>query len=642
VRLALLLLALQLATLLAPLGSGLTGYKVLAEVVMEVPAVALVDGSVQGVMSKLHVVVAWPGSGTVYFTARPLTELDTQAAARVAVLVASILAGVDYRGYDYFIRLEANSSIVGGPSASGAIAVAVLAALTGVSVRSDASMTGMVEPDFSLGPVGGVPQKLEAVARSGKKLFVIPQGQSVAIDLRSGVKVNVTALGARLGVEVREAPDVLSAYQILTGSRLSLPRLEHPGYPDWFRESLVRVYRNLTGFALDAIAGIDLAELPTRARAIVSSMLDDAREALNQAREAFNEDRLYVAASRAFYAALRALEAKLMYTWATQGASRLVDELTRLIGSSRKTLEDALAKARTLEARQLTAEALQILVVAFDRLSSGLDAVATAETLLHTGRLGDALTAAAYAAVRTLTVSHWLEVASKALEHGRAVERSRLVDSVYMVMEYAATSVDYLSALGYSVTAVEEALRSARERLERGEIVEALSLTVSALSATTRYLREAFEVVAPDTASLRLHVEALAARSLEAGVQPIIPLLYLEYGSWFEELGGVDQAIEMYEYAAAYALLLHSLVPAEAPAPPAGRAVAPATTITVTVTRTVNTTTTVTLRPEPVTVTVTETTTARMVEPVYSYVAGIAIALSVVSLALALIRARRR
>ena len=152
-----------------------------------------------------------------------------QAATRVAAMVASTYAGVPLSNYDFFVRIRSNSEMVGGPSASGATTVALLALLTGARLKSNVSMTGMIEPDGTVGPVGGVPEKLEAMAKVGVKVFLIPKGQAVVKGMRRiienrtigntviiservvPVTINVTKLGEKLGVKVIEVGSIAEA-----------------------------------------------------------------------------------------------------------------------------------------------------------------------------------------------------------------------------------------------------------------------------------------------------------------------------------------------------------------------------------------------------------------------------------------------
>ncbi|HIP85425.1 MAG TPA: hypothetical protein EYH17_02125, partial [Pyrodictium sp.] len=286
-------------------------YRIVGVEFFHVPAVYLENGVYRGAMSNLSVTVIAPGSGLVYFSAEPLTELDTQAAARIAAIVATLVAGKDYSGYDYLVRLEAESPVVGGPSASGATAVAILAALTGAKLPLNASMTGMIHPDGTIGPVGGIPEKLRAAARAGAKLFLVPKGQLKVEDLNTGEIVDLRVLGASLGVEVVEVGSIVEAYELLTGKSLPKPRLEFT-YPSWLQDNLVKSTREYIGIVE---ANITCAQklLPSISVAsdieTVKKYIDNARAALQDAKKLLSEGKYYAAASKAFYAASQALTA---------------------------------------------------------------------------------------------------------------------------------------------------------------------------------------------------------------------------------------------------------------------------------------------------------------------------------------------
>ncbi len=185
---------------------------------LTIVAVTSVRGSYIGVTADLYVAVACPGEGHVYVETKPLTEIDTQASARIAALVAARIAGIPFNSCDYFIRINASSPIVGGPSASAAMAVGLAAALLDLPLNSSIIITGMIMPDGTIGPVGGLVEKLEAAARHGAKIFLIPQGESLYPRMVGlvPVLVNLTALGRKLGVKVIEVENVQQALSIFT------------------------------------------------------------------------------------------------------------------------------------------------------------------------------------------------------------------------------------------------------------------------------------------------------------------------------------------------------------------------------------------------------------------------------------------
>lgn len=115
------------------------------------------------------------------------------------------------------------SGSIDGPSAGGILTIGILAAARGDDLRSDAAMTGMINPDFSIGPVGGIPHKIRGAATAGKKLVLVPGVSRYDIDKNLKKEVDLIELGQSLGVEVKPVSDLYEAYRMLTGK--DLPRL---------------------------------------------------------------------------------------------------------------------------------------------------------------------------------------------------------------------------------------------------------------------------------------------------------------------------------------------------------------------------------------------------------------------------------
>jgi len=119
---------------------------------------------------------------------------------------------------------------IDGPSAGGLMTVGLIAALRGDKVREDAAMTGTINPDGSIGAVGGVPHKIEGAAKAGKKLVLVPSGTRVQRDHNLKKDVDIIDHGKAKGVEVREVADLYAAYELLTGKEL--PRLARADAPE--------------------------------------------------------------------------------------------------------------------------------------------------------------------------------------------------------------------------------------------------------------------------------------------------------------------------------------------------------------------------------------------------------------------------
>lgn len=190
------------------------------------------DGE-QGILLFARV-IATNGTGHVFVDTSPYTQVDLQGSARLAAMVASDVLGIDQRAYDFYYIIDISSPIIGGPSAGGALTVATIAAVKNWTLKPDVVMTGMINPDESIGPVGGIPYKLEAAAAQNYTLFLVPEGQgtvtlqklitrakgSVIISNDVEETVDVIKLGEELNVTVKEVSTIQEVVKIFTGHEI--------------------------------------------------------------------------------------------------------------------------------------------------------------------------------------------------------------------------------------------------------------------------------------------------------------------------------------------------------------------------------------------------------------------------------------
>jgi len=117
------------------------------------PAVSQLGTGYVGVISTITVSIQGNGSGRVFVDTLPLTDVDMQGSARLAVKVASALVSADTRPHleprtcDFFFVVRTTSPMIGGPSAGAIMTVAVVALLENWTLDNDTVMTGMINPD---------------------------------------------------------------------------------------------------------------------------------------------------------------------------------------------------------------------------------------------------------------------------------------------------------------------------------------------------------------------------------------------------------------------------------------------------------------------------------------------------------------
>lgn len=101
-----------------------------------------------------------------------------------------------------------------GPSAGAALAVGFLAVLKGERLISGIALTGTLEPTGRIGSVPRMAEKMNAAARSGYRMLLVPRGQLPA------PRVNLVRIGMEPTLLIREVGTVEEAYEIMTGKKL--------------------------------------------------------------------------------------------------------------------------------------------------------------------------------------------------------------------------------------------------------------------------------------------------------------------------------------------------------------------------------------------------------------------------------------
>jgi len=253
-----------------------------------------------------------------------------EAAGWTAVSVGSLLLGIDPTRYEFSFSVGGE---IDGPSAGALMTVGVVAAILGDEVRTDAAMTGTISPDGIIGPVGGIPHKVEGAAEDGRTLVLVPGGQRYDLNLNTGQLDDVVDVGKRLGIEVQQVSTIYEAYEALTGS--SLPRPQGVGttdLPSSAFDKLRAKAREWFGRYQQARSRFD--SLPEAYRTFFEQDMLEADALAAQAGSALQEGLAAVGYERALDAGALAetvLEsATLDMVYVEQGLGPLVDRITAL------------------------------------------------------------------------------------------------------------------------------------------------------------------------------------------------------------------------------------------------------------------------------------------------------------------------
>ncbi len=149
---------------------------------INIPAI---DEDDNGITTTMFVQV-FPGSGRVLTNIdRLLFWVDTQNSIRRATQVAENVTGLSLIDYDIVYTIEANATVIGGPSAGAAITMATIAALLNKTINESVMITGSVNHDGTIGPVGAILEKAVVSKESGAVMFLVPMTQSTEVTYKT-------------------------------------------------------------------------------------------------------------------------------------------------------------------------------------------------------------------------------------------------------------------------------------------------------------------------------------------------------------------------------------------------------------------------------------------------------------------------
>ena len=98
-----------------------------------------------------------------------------------------------------------------GPSAGAIMAVAVASALLGDAIRSDICMSGTIRGDHTVGPVGGLSDKIAGCRRGNYRELIVPYGQT---------SMDLALKGMSTEIKITEVNTFAEAYEAATGQPL--------------------------------------------------------------------------------------------------------------------------------------------------------------------------------------------------------------------------------------------------------------------------------------------------------------------------------------------------------------------------------------------------------------------------------------
>jgi uncharacterized protein len=490
--------------------------------VVIVAVAQLSNGSYTGVTADLFARVSCPGSGHVYVETFPLAEIDLQASTRVAAITASTVANVSFWSCNFYASIRSDSPIVGGPSASGVTAVAFAAALLRLPINESVVMTGMIMPDGSIGPVGGVYYKLQAAISRGARMFLVPYGQITdivytVVAQRVGPltvyrtvsqTVNLTSYGASHGVVVKPVANIYEALSIFTGGLFSY---SIGGYG----EAVATIYNSIAPSLKSGIDNmkkevsnvvnlsktIEQRALSTSYAYSLSQLLHDIDNGISSytslGRNLEAQSQLYSAASAYFQALIYAYW-RLHLLNAVISRSYLSDVAKEL----RSRIYGLLEVVWSMSKQPLDISKLSILINTVDRLYEALIYVNRSASASY---LDVATQYLAVASARISTAGFWLSLFNLSTAPlGRVIEPSDLENLSAVISALAQNIYSYIIAFSSQTAIPQNLFSEAQARyslmLSANTSIDRMSLGISSVSYM--YLTLLYMFMLSESASL--------------------------------------------------------------------------------------------------------------------------------------------
>lgn len=569
------LLALLLLVSPAPAQEGARTLQLPEPTVVRALAVAEAPEGFVGSVSTVSIGAAPGGSGHVFVDTQPLAHVDVQGSARLAVRVASAVTGLPLQAYDYFFVVRSDAPVIGGPSAGAVLTVGTIAAVKAWPVNQSVMMTGTINPDGDVGPIGGLLEKIEAAAKEGATLFLFPEGQENVSRLGAvgffGAPqlVSVYDHCASLGIRCMAVGHVEEAVRHITGHTFE-PRAPPGNVTSQDFLAIMRpLASNLTsqarGLVQDTSNHYDRAarSLPASLRDSLGDELGRASRAVVQAGTAYDEGRYYTASSRSYQAsvAARYVDYALGLFEASDRDAYLRGRLDDADQRARQAVEDARRDARSLAH-------LEGLGAAQERATEAERAVGAARTAYAQGDALSALPWAAQARERSASVSWWLDIAERAGGPGgplgaEVLNRTArdLLDTareaiVYaqIILQEAGANPSLLSGQGGAADLLERAEADVARGFVPAAIFEAIQAEVRA-SAALELAASGPQMVESKLQRARERAAQAIVQARADGLEPVLAQSYFEFAG---DLPDPDDALAFYQTARSVALLGHS------------------------------------------------------------------------------------
>ncbi|MCD6139371.1 MAG: ATP-dependent protease, partial [Thermococcus sp.] len=523
-------------------------------VILKAPAVSRTSsGELIGVATDFIITVA-PGNGHVYVETWPLAEVDMQASARLAAQIAGKVLDVDMNKYDVFIQVKSDAPIIGGPSAGGTMTVGIIAALEGWEVRKDVMMTGMINPDGSIGPVGGILEKASAAYSVGSKLFLIPEGQRIQIiqtteQKQIGPITQITSKAERVdvveyarerwGLEVKEIKDIYDAVYYFTGKKIEKPSVPANLNVDtsFLKTDALNDYDKTLSYYEQVENKLKTSNMGYTTYSYLKEALNEAKSRLDEAKKTLEDGRYYTTLSLDFQARITIRHVDWYLDIETDtDLENLLKNVDDEIKSTENTISNLTIRGISM---------LQAVAASEERLEQAKSLLKDAWSAYYDGNYWDAVSNAAFAYERIQTAKFWASLGERYAK-GDVIERESLKETARDYLDNSRLIITYITSMFGEVNLQEliNLMNEGEGYYQDGKysaaIFSAMEARIQAEIILDTLGIDNETILMDKLQRMKEDAKVAIVQAQKEGIYPILSFSYYEFAQSYENQGGLD------------------------------------------------------------------------------------------------------
>ena len=559
------------------------------------PAVASTDEGYVGVMSTITITIQSNGSGKVFVDTLPLTQVDMQGSARLAVKVASALVkndancSINPSFFDYFFVVRTDAPVIGGPSAGGIMTVATVSLLENWPLDEHTVMTGMINPDGSIGPIGGIPYKVDAAYAVGAKRFLIPKGQGTYLETIQETATNngwtqtqiktVTrniedyVVSKGYDIEVVEVEDVNQAVNNFTGysfsSFVSDGEMKTDEYTTTFltlSSSLLEKSQKLYKISMDLFNN-SRSNIPNKVwdwdrftwiyqRSEIEDELDGAKLLIEESKTWFDHEMYYTSTTKSFLSLINSRYVQYACNYFNTSEEDRPNYIENLIDEINLFCKEKNNEARNSKITGFVS--LQCVGGAQKRASEASDYLTNANSSYKAGDYLSSLSYLAKAKERSESVSWWLNITNFFNESGNISTSDidslalEYIEEAQQAITYSSVLLDEMNSGSNYLSDAQNMLDIARNERENGYPAAALFEALDAITKANLEI-ETIGVSSEDEYKEKINRINKSAstnilKSIGYGVKPVLPVCYYEYADSLLDEEDLTTALFYYRF----------------------------------------------------------------------------------------------